>query len=81
MLIAVEMHILKLKFGYIKTMHHLHIIEIMVQVLAGTNDQSRITLKPSKIRHTLVGNTPVDHSNGVGAMPDGAAPTSSSFLT
>ena len=35
----------------------------------------------SNISHTLVGNKPVDHSDVVGALPDGAAPTTSSFST
>ena len=30
---------------------------------------------------TLVGNEIVDHSDVVGALPDGAAPTTSSFST
>ena len=33
----------------------------------------------SDIRHTLVGNKIVDHSDVVGASPVGAAPTTSSF--
>ena len=35
----------------------------------------------SNIRHTLVGNEIVDHSDVVGASPGGAAPTTSSFST
>ena len=35
----------------------------------------------SNIRHTLVGNKLVDHSDVVGASPVGAAPTKSSFAT
>ena len=35
----------------------------------------------SIIRHTLVGNNIVDHSDVVGASPLGAAPTTSSFST
>ena len=35
----------------------------------------------SNIRHTLVGNEIVDHSDVVGASPVGAAPTTSSFST
>ena len=35
----------------------------------------------SNIRHTLVGNNIVDHSDAVGASPVGAAPTTSSFPT
>ena len=35
----------------------------------------------SNIRHTLVGNQIVDHSDVVGASPVGAAPTTSSFST
>ena len=35
----------------------------------------------SNIRHTLVGNMIVDHSDVVGASPVGAAPTTSSFST
>ena len=37
--------------------------------------------KVSNIRHTLVGNQIVDHSDVVGASPVGAAPTTSSFST
>ena len=37
--------------------------------------------KTSNIRHTLVGNKIVDHSDVVGALHVGAAPTTSSFLT
>ena len=37
--------------------------------------------KTSNIRRTLVGNKIVDHSDVVGASPDGAAPTTSSFST
>ena len=33
----------------------------------------------SNIRHTLVGNKIVDHSDVVGALPVGAAPTTFSF--
>ena len=33
------------------------------------------------IRRTLVGNKTVDHSDVVGALPVGAAPTTSSFST
>ena len=35
----------------------------------------------SNIRHTLVGNNIVDHSDVVGALPVGTAPTTSSFST
>ena len=35
----------------------------------------------SNIRATLVGNKIVDHSDVVGALPVGAAPTTSSFST
>ena len=35
----------------------------------------------STIRHTLVGNKIVDHSDVVGPSPVGAAPTTSSFST
>ena len=35
----------------------------------------------SDISHTLVGNKIVDHSDVVGAPPDGAAPTTFSFST
>ena len=35
--------------------------------------------KTSNIRHTLIGNKIVDHSDVVGASPVGAAPTTSSF--
>ena len=37
--------------------------------------------KVSNIRRTLVGNEIVDHSDVVGALPAGAAPTTSSFST
>ena len=37
--------------------------------------------KISNIRHTLVGNKIIDHSDVVGASPVGAAPTTSSFST
>ena len=37
--------------------------------------------KTSNISHTLVGNKIVDNSDVVGASPDSAAPTTSSFLT
>ena len=35
----------------------------------------------SNIRHTLVGNENVDHSDEAGSSPVGAAPTTSSFST
>ena len=35
----------------------------------------------SNMRRTLVGNKVVDHSNVVGALPVGAAPSTSSFST
>ena len=35
----------------------------------------------SNISRTLVGNRIVDHLDGVGALPVGAAPTASSFST
>ena len=35
----------------------------------------------SNIWHTLVGNEIVDHSDVVGTLPTGAAPTTSSFST
>ena len=35
----------------------------------------------SNIKHTLIGNKLVDHSDVVGASPVDAAPTTSSFLT
>ena len=37
--------------------------------------------KVSNIRHILVGNKTVDHSDVVGALPVGAAPTTSSLST
>ena len=37
--------------------------------------------KTSNIKYTLVGNMIVDHSDVVGAVPVGAAPTTSSFST
>ena len=37
--------------------------------------------KTSNIRHALEGNKIVDHSDVVGALPVGVAPTTSSFLT
>ena len=41
----------------------------------------KIYHKVSNIRHTLVGNKIVGHSDVVGASPDGAAPTTSSLST
>ena len=41
----------------------------------------KIYRKTSNIRHTLLGNKIVDHSDVVGASPAGAAPTTSSFST
>ena len=35
----------------------------------------------SNLRHSLVGNKTIDHSDVVGASPVGAAPTTSSFST
>ena len=35
----------------------------------------------SNISHTLVGSKIVDHSDVIGALPVGAAPTTSSFST
>ena len=43
--------------------------------------QLRNYRKASNIRHTLVGNKIVDHSDVVGASPVGAAPATSSFST
>ena len=43
--------------------------------------QKHIYCQVSNIRHTLVGNTAVDHSDVVGASPVGTAPTTSSFST
>ena len=37
--------------------------------------------KVSNIRRTLIGNEIVDHSDAVGALPVGAAPTTSSLST
>ena len=37
--------------------------------------------KTSNISHKLVGNKIVDHSDAVGALPVGTAPTTSSFST
>ena len=37
--------------------------------------------KASKTRRTLIGNKIVDHSDVVGALPFGAAPTTSPFST
>ena len=37
--------------------------------------------KISNIKRTLIGNTIVDHTDVVGALPVGAAPTTSSFST
>ena len=42
---------------------------------------SKLHCQTSDISHTLVGNKIVDHSDVVGALPVGAAPTTSSFLT
>ena len=44
-------------------------------------EQTLHTLKTSNISHTLFGNNIVDHSGVVGALPVGAAPTTSSFST
>ena len=43
--------------------------------------QQNIYRQVSNTRRTLVGNKIVDHSDVVGASPDGAAPTTSSFST
>ena len=40
-----------------------------------------IYCQTSNISHTLVGNKIVDHSDAVGALPIGTAPTTFSFLT
>ena len=49
---------------------------------AGYNFTGNLTYhKVSNIRHTLVGNIIVAHSDVVGASPVGAAPTTSSFST
>ena len=45
------------------------------------NNTTKMYRKVSNIRHTLVGNKIVDHSDVVGAWPVGAAPTTSSFST
>ena len=45
-MVTAETHILKSKFGCIKSMDLLYIIEILVKVIAENNDQSRITIKP-----------------------------------
>ena len=46
----------------------------------GNRASSAIYRQTSNIRHTVVGNEIVDHSDVVGAAPVGAAPTTSSFL-
>ena len=43
--------------------------------------QQPTDIQVSNIKHTLVGNKIVDHSDVVGASPVGAAPTTSSFST
>ena len=43
--------------------------------------QQNVYRQVSNIRRTLVGNKIVNHSDVVGASPDGAAPTTSSFST
>ena len=40
-------------------------------------NQSTMYRRTSDVRHTLVGNKIVDHSDVVGASPIGAAPTTS----
>ena len=48
--------------------------------LIAPTDESKYR-KTSNIRRTLVGNKIVDNSDVVGALPVGAAPTTSSFST
>ena len=55
---------------------HLHAVERLFS-LCVTN----IYRKTSYIRHTLLGNKIVDHTDVVGAAPVGAVPTTSSFST
>ena len=45
------------------------------------NTVGQFTSQTSNISGTLVGNKIVDHSDAVGAVPVGAAPTTSSFST
>ena len=62
----------------------------IISFLRSTDEKSKQTNKQkqnkayrqvSNIRHTLVGNKMVDHSDVVGASPVGAARTTSSFST
>ena len=60
-----------------KNVHWL--VNPMSVILHGYFTQYHAYRKTSNIRHTLVGNKIVDHSDVVGASPVGAAPTISSF--
>ena len=51
------------------------------QSLAGHKQLQDIDCQISNISGTLIGNKIVDHSDVVGALPVGIAPTTSSFLT
>ena len=62
--------------------HHLCLIfQIWLHNNASWQKGHLIVHLASNISHTLVGNKIVDHSNVVGALPVGAAPTTSSFST
>ena len=54
-------------------------IVIIPRILVDSWDLEPIYLQTSNIIHTLVGNEAVDHTNIVGALPVGAAPTTYSF--
>ena len=58
-------------------------IEIMntLKLIDGEIHRNHEYTKTSNIRHSLVGNKIVDHSDVVGASPIAAAPTTSSFST
>ena len=62
-----------------------HFIQVLISVLIplialGEGGPSKYR-QISNIRHTLVGIINVDHSDVVGALPVGAAPTTYSFTT
>ena len=54
--------------------------DIVVYILFW-NVSRQVYRQVSNIRRTLIGNKIVDHSDVVGALPVGAAPTTSSFST
>ena len=58
------------------------LLEISLQLVPKDTIRHKSTYRQtSNISLTLVGNKIVDHSDIVGAMPVGAAPTTSSFPT